>query len=65
MTAPRLRTDLSFVEQLHRGETIWVVKDLTARRYFRFGQAEVRVMQAFDGVRTPEEIAALRTEGVL
>ena len=57
MTAPRLRSDLSFIEQRHGGETTWVVKDLVARRYFRFGQAEVRVMQEFDGVRTPQEIA--------
>jgi len=62
VTAPRLRSDLSFIEQRHRGETIWVVKDLAARRYFRFGQAEVRVMQAFDGVRTSEDIAALLAE---
>jgi hypothetical protein len=60
--APRLRTDLSFIEQRHAGETIWVVKDLAARRYFRFGEAEVRVMRAFDGVRTPEDIAALLAE---
>jgi putative peptide zinc metalloprotease protein len=60
--APQLRTDLSFTEQRYRGETVWVVKDATARRYFRFGQAEVRVMRAFDGLRTPEEIAALVAE---
>jgi putative peptide zinc metalloprotease protein len=62
VTAPRLRTDLSFTEQRSRGETIWVVKDLSARRYFRFGQAEVRVMRAFDGLRTPDEIAVLLAE---
>ena len=62
MTTPRLRTDLSFTEQRSRGETIWVVKDRVARRYFRFGPAEIRVMQAFDGVRTPEEIATLLAE---
>jgi len=62
VTPPRLRTELSFVEQLHRGETIWVVKDLAAHRYFRFGETEVRVMRAFDGVRTSEEIAALVAE---
>ena len=62
MTAPRLRSDLSFIEQRHRGETIWVVKDLAARRYFRFGQSEVRVMRAFDGVRTSEDIASLLAE---
>jgi putative peptide zinc metalloprotease protein len=62
VTVPRLRTDLSFIEQRYRGETVWVVKDLAARRYFRFGQAEVGIMRAFDGVRTPEEIATLLAE---
>lgn len=54
---PRLRSDLSFIEQVYRGERSYVVKDLTAQRYFRFGASEVRVMRAFDGHRAPREIA--------
>jgi len=55
--APRLRADISIIEQVYRGETSFVVKDLAAQKYFRFGSAEVKVMREFDGTRTPEEIA--------
>lgn len=67
MTAakPRLRSDLSIVEQVFRGETSYIVKDSAARRYFRFGAAEVRVMRCFDGERDAAGIAAaLAAEGV-
>ena len=67
MTAitPRLRPDLAFIEQVYRGERSYVVKDLTAQRYFRFGDTEVRVMRAFDGRRTMSEIVAhLAAEGL-
>src|SRR5215212_8805227 len=60
--APCLRSDLSFIEQVYRGETSYVVKDVAAQRYFRFGQTEVRVMRAFDGRRTSRDIAALLVE---
>ena len=63
--APRLRPDISIVEQVYRGETSYVVKDLAAQKYFRFGSAEVRVMRAFDGTRTPTEIAAHLAQGGL
>jgi putative peptide zinc metalloprotease protein len=56
--APCLREDISIIQQVYRGETSFVVKDLAAGRYFRFGAAEVQVLRAFDGQRTPEEIAA-------
>ncbi len=56
--APRLRSDISIVEQVYRGETSYVVKDHAAQKYFRFGSTEVRVMRACDGTRTPAEIAA-------
>lgn len=59
---PCLRDDLSFIEQVYRGERSYVVKDLTAQRYFRFGATEVRVMRAFDGRHTPTEIAVLLGE---
>jgi putative peptide zinc metalloprotease protein len=55
---PQLRSDLRFIEQVYRGEKSYVVKDLTAQRYFRFGATEVRVMRAFDGRRTFGEIVA-------
>lgn len=60
--APRLRTDLAFIEQTYRGERSYVVKDRTAQRYFRFGPTEVRVMRAFDGRRTMREIATYLAE---
>src|ERR671912_563582 len=56
--APCLREDIAIIQQVYRGETSFVVKDLAAGRYFRFGAAEVRVLRAFDGQRTPDEIAA-------
>ena len=56
--APCLRPDISIIQQIYRGETSYVVKDLAAQKYFRFGSVEVRVMREFDGTRTPAEIAA-------
>ena len=62
---PCLRTDLSIVEQTYRGATSFVVKDLAAQKYYRFGASEVRVMRCFDGRRTFAEIARdLRDEGL-
>ena len=46
---PCLRADIAIVEQVYRGEKSFVVKDLAAQKYFRFGAAEVRVMRCFDG----------------
>ena len=64
-TAPALRADLSIIEQTYRGEKSFVVKDLAAQKYFRFGATEVRVMKCFDGRRTPQEIAiGLAEEGI-
>ena len=63
--APQLRSDLRFIEQVYRGERSYVVKDLTAQRYFRFGANEVRVMRAFDGRRSLGEIVDhLASEGL-
>jgi putative peptide zinc metalloprotease protein len=56
--APCLRADIAIIEQVYRGETSFVVKDLAAQKYFRFGAAEVRVLRAFDGQHTATEIAA-------
>ena len=62
---PCLRPDISIIEQVYRGETSFVVKDLAAQKYFRFGATEVRVMRTFDGTRTPSEVAAyLTAEGL-
>jgi putative peptide zinc metalloprotease protein len=61
---PCLRADIAIVEQVYRGEKSFVVKDLAAQKYFRFGAAEVRVMRCFDGKRTPAQIAEfLRSDG--
>ncbi len=35
---PRLRSDLTIVEQSFKGETSFVVKDPSTRKYFRFGR---------------------------
>ena len=43
--APRLRADISIIEQVYRGETSFVVKDVAAQKYFRVGPAEVQVMR--------------------
>lgn len=65
MTAPCLRSDLSIIAQVYRGQESYVVKDLSAQKYFRFGPTEVRVMRSFDGQRTPTEIvSALASEGL-
>lgn len=62
---PCLRADLSIVEQTYRGTTSFVVKDVSAQKYYRFGASEVRVMRCFDGRRTFAEIArTLRDEGM-
>ena len=52
-----LRADITIVEQVYRGETCYVVKDLAAQKYFRFGAAEIRVMRCFDGKKTSAQIA--------
>ena len=59
---PRLRPDVTIVEQVFRGETSFVVKDPVTHKYFRFRPVEAGVMRYFDGRRTPEEIAAALAE---
>ncbi len=59
---PRLRSDITIVEQVFRGETSFVVKDPATRKYFRFRPVEVGVMRCFDGRRTADEIAAALAE---
>lgn len=59
---PRLRPDLAIIEQLFKGETSYVVKDPTTRKYFRFGAVEIAVMRCFDGRRTPDDIAGSLAE---
>ncbi|HEV8214304.1 MAG TPA: hypothetical protein VGP95_00670, partial [Gemmatimonadaceae bacterium] len=62
---PCLRGDLSIVEQTYRGATSFVVKDLAAQKYYRFGANEIRVMRCFDGRNTLGDIARLlRDEGM-
>ena len=63
--APRLRADLAIVEQTFRDEQGFIVKDPLTHSYYRFRPIEVRVMRAFDGASSVEEIAAaLGAEGV-
>ena len=62
---PCLRADIAIVEQVYRGEKSFVVKDLAAQKYFRFGAAETRVMRCFDGKRSAAQIAeSLSGEGL-
>ncbi len=62
---PKLRADVAIVEQLYRGETSFVVKDLETHKYFRFRPVEVTVMRSLDGMRTcGEAAAALREAGI-
>ena len=60
--APKLRDDLTLVEQTYRGEQSYIVKDPKSRKYFRFRPVEVNVIQRFDGIRTAAEVAAALAE---
>ncbi|HET7470847.1 MAG TPA: HlyD family efflux transporter periplasmic adaptor subunit [Gemmatimonadales bacterium] len=63
--APKLRPDLTIVEQTYRGEQSFIVKDPKTRKYFRFRPLEVRVLQQFDGGRSAADIAAaLSDDGI-
>jgi hypothetical protein len=63
--APKLRDDLTIVEQTYRGEQSYIVKDPKTRKYYRFRPVEVQVLQQFDGVRSAAEVAADLTEAGL
>ena len=63
--APKLRSDLTLVEQTYRGELSYIVKDPKSRKYFRFRPVEVDVIRRFDGLQTAAEIAlALAADGL-
>jgi putative peptide zinc metalloprotease protein len=47
---------------VYRGELGYILKDPTSHKYFRFRPLEAVVLQAFDGRRTPAEIAAALVE---
>jgi hypothetical protein len=59
---PHLRRELRLVEQVYRGELGYILKDPTTHKYFRFRPVEALVLQAFDGRRTPVEIATALIE---
>ncbi|HET9040331.1 MAG TPA: HlyD family efflux transporter periplasmic adaptor subunit [Gemmatimonadales bacterium] len=62
---PKLREDLTIVEQSYRGEQSFILKDPKTRKYFRFRPVEVGVLRQFDGRRTAAEVAAgLAAEGL-
>ncbi len=64
MNCPRLREDLTFVEQTFRDEKCYIVKDPRRRKYYRFRALELVVIQEFDGERTVAEVAeALQSHG--
>jgi len=60
--APKLRPDLTVVEQTYRGEQSFIVKDPKTRKYFRFRPLEVRVLRQFDGARSAAEVAAVLSD---
>jgi putative peptide zinc metalloprotease protein len=61
----KLRSDLAFIQQVYRGETSFVVKDVSAKKYFRFRDVEVRAMRLFDGRRSPQDVVlALAEQGL-
>ncbi|HKT60809.1 MAG TPA: HlyD family efflux transporter periplasmic adaptor subunit [Gemmatimonadales bacterium] len=64
-TAPKLRDDLTIVEQTYRGEQSYIIKDPKTRKYFRFRPLEVQVLQQFDGARSAAGVAAELTEAGL
>ena len=59
---PCLRSDLVIIPQLYGGEASFVVKDLVAQKYFRFGPVEVQVMRAFNGRRSLPDVASALAE---
>jgi putative peptide zinc metalloprotease protein len=62
---PKLRGDLTVVEQTYRGEQSFIVKDPESRKYFRFRPVEIKVMETLDGERsTVEAAAALLEQGI-
>jgi putative peptide zinc metalloprotease protein len=64
-SAPRLREDLTIVEQSYRGEQSYILKDPKTRKYFRFRPVEVGVLRQFDGHRSTADVAAaLAAEGL-
>jgi putative peptide zinc metalloprotease protein len=63
--SPKLRADLTIVEQTYRGEQSFIVKDPKSRKYFRFRPVEVGVLKQFDGIRTAAEVAAELAEAGL
>jgi putative peptide zinc metalloprotease protein len=62
MKPPKLRDDLTIVEQTYRGEQSFIVKEHATHKYFRFKLLEIMVMQQFDGERSFADAAAALTE---
>ncbi len=62
---PRVRSDIRVVEQVLQGERNFVLKVPGSQKYYRLRPAEARVLQEFDGVRSPGDVArALAAEGL-
>ncbi|MDP3773780.1 MAG: hypothetical protein Q8Q85_05880 [Gemmatimonadales bacterium] len=62
MKPPRLRDDLTIVEQTYRGEQSFIVKEHATHKYFRFKLLEIMVMQQFDGEKSYAQVAAALAE---
>ncbi|MDQ6894335.1 MAG: efflux RND transporter periplasmic adaptor subunit [Acidobacteriota bacterium] len=55
---PALRKDLTVRRQVQLGEVMWIVKDPREMAYYKFKGIQWRLIQLFDGSRTPTEIVA-------
>lgn len=59
---PKLRSDFRVSRQNIAGEISYVVKVEETNTYQRYGEYEFELLQAFDGTRTPAEVAASLSE---
>lgn len=55
---PGLRKDLGILRQVQMGEVLWIVKNPATSKYFRFKDAQWRLIRLFNGVRTRADIMA-------
>lgn len=53
---PKVRTDLQVEQQLHEGESFYVIKDPLTLRYFRVREVEYFIFSRLDGTHTLEQI---------
>lgn len=52
----KLRSDLVIRRQVHKNDVFYIVKDPSAKAYYKFEPVEWDLFSLFDGQRTPEQI---------